>query len=119
MKFVRFHSWCPMPRMAGGRTPRGFVERAVQMVVVAARHLPATQERVDRSNTAASVPRPFLHGPGGHRPTRSPAMSTTIDSMRALARAFAGAAGLMLAGAVWAQSPPLGPPLITVDKTDQ
>ncbi|MBS0311873.1 MAG: hypothetical protein JSR88_11115, partial [Proteobacteria bacterium] len=45
-------------------------------------------------------------------------MSTTIDSMRALARAFAGAAGLMLAGAVWAQSPPLGPPLITVDKTD-
>lgn len=45
-------------------------------------------------------------------------MSTTIDSMRVLARAFAGAAGLMLAGAVWAQSPPLGPPLITVDKTD-
>ena len=39
-------------------------------------------------------------------------MSTTIDSMRALARALAGAASLVLASTVWAQSPPLGPPLM-------
>ncbi|MHB1099662.1 MAG: hypothetical protein ACYCZR_08920, partial [Burkholderiales bacterium] len=61
----------------------------------------AGQERGDRSNTAASAPAgPSLHGPEWHCPARSSAMVTTIDSIRALARALAGAAGLVLAGAV-------------------